>query len=574
MQKEWVEPAPVNPALIETLAGRLNLLPLVAEILLRRGLDEPAARAFLQPVSPRFRPYTDLPGAQVAGERLAQAVRRGERVAVYGDYDVDGLSATALLVEFIRSRGGIADAYLPNRLENGYGLHAPAVEAIAASGAGLLVTVDCGITASAEVALARSRGLEVVVTDHHEAGDMVPDASVVVNPKLGTDEDFRSLAGVGVAFQVARAAAAALGEQDQERMRRFLDLVALGTVADVVPLIGENRLLVRAGLAVLNRGQRLGLKALAQAAGLGDRSITSVDVAFRLGPRLNAAGRLGDARQGLELLLAQDAAEAETLAAFLQEQNQARQGLEQEVLAQAEAQISAQPELPRVLVAVGRDWPAGVVGLAASRLCDRYGRPSFVLTREQTHLRGSARSVTGFPLHEVLAGLTGLLRQWGGHELAAGLALNEDNLGAFNQALQAAAAERLAGEILAPRLRLDAAATIADLSLRLISELRQFEPYGYLNPRPLLVFKGLEVCLPPRLAGEKHLKLKLADGRGRYLDAIGFGMGQRVSEAALHNLIDLAGFASENVWNQTSTLQVEIKDFRPTTAAGSGGKGR
>lgn len=572
MKKQWMDPAPVNPERIEALARALNVLPLVAEILLRRGLDEERARLFLQPPAPRFRPYTDIPGAEAAGQRLAQAVRGGERIAVYGDYDVDGLSATALLLEFIRSRGGTADAYLPHRMENGYGLHAAAVEAIAASGARLLVTVDCGITAAVEVALARARGLDVVVTDHHEAGAQLPDALVIVNPKLGTDADLRSLAGVGVAFQVARAAAAALGEQDPEQMRRFLDLVALGTVADVVPLLGENRLLVRAGLAVMNRGQRLGLRALARTAGLGDRPIGSVDVAFRLGPRLNAAGRLGDARQGLELLLAQDAAGAEALAAFLQEQNQARQGLEQEVLAQAEAQIEAQPELPRVLLAVGRDWPTGVVGLAASRLCEKYGRPCFVLTREQQHLRGSARSVAGFPLHEVLAGVAGLLRQWGGHELAAGVSLGEDNLGAFDTALQAEAANRLAGVTLAPRLSLDALAGVADLSPRLIAELRQFEPFGFQNPRPLLAFTGLEVCLPPRVAGEKHLKLKLRDSRGRFLDAIGFGLAQRVSDAALHNLIDIAGFASENVWNQTSTLQVEIKDFRSSTTGG--GKGR
>jgi single-stranded-DNA-specific exonuclease len=571
MKKQWIDPVLIDPAQTEALTRQLQVLPLVAEILLRRGLAGQSAQMFLQPVSPRFRPYTDLPGAEAAGQRLAQAVRLGERVAVYGDYDVDGLSATALLLEFIRSRGGVADGYLPHRLENGYGLHASAVEAIAATGARLLVTVDCGITAAAEVALARERGLDVVVTDHHEASAKMPEASVLVNPKLGTDADFRALAGVGVAFQVARAAAAALGEQDSEPLRRFLDLVALGTVADVVPLLGENRLLVRAGLAVMNRGQRLGLRALARAAGLGDRPIGSVDVAFRLGPRLNAAGRLGDARQGLDLLLAQDAVEAETLATFLQEQNQTRQGLEQEVLAQAEAQIGAKPDLPKVLVAVGREWPAGVVGLVASRLCDKYGRPCFVLTREHAHLRGSARSVAGFPLHEVLSGLSSLLRQWGGHELAAGLALEDDNLGAFETAVQAAAADRLAGETLTPRLSLDAVAGIEDLSPRLISELRQFEPFGYHNPRPLLAFQGLEVCLPPRLAGEKHLKLKLRDNHGRFLDAIGFGLGQRISEAALHNLIDIAGFASENVWNQTTTLQVEIKDFRPTT---DGGKGR
>ncbi|MEW6516055.1 MAG: single-stranded-DNA-specific exonuclease RecJ [candidate division FCPU426 bacterium] len=564
MKKLWIEPSAIDALQTESLARRLNVLPLVAQILLRRGLNEETAPDFLRPTAPRFRSYTDLPGAEAAGNRLAEAVKRNERIAVFGDYDVDGISATALMLEFIRSRGGTAEAYLPHRLENGYGLNAPAVQEMAASGAKLLVTVDCGITASTEVALARERGLEVLITDHHEPGAETPQANLVVDPKIGSDPDWKSLAGVGVAFQVVRAAAAALGEKDPEALRRFLDLVALGTIADVVPLVGENRLLVRAGLVVINRSQRIGLAALARAAGLKDKPVTSLDVAFRLGPRLNAAGRLGDARRGLDLLLAHDAEDAQNLAAFLHSQNQERQNLEQAVLAQAEAHIAAAPDLPSVLIAVGKDWPAGVVGLVASRLCDKYGRPSIIFTQEKNLLRGSARSIPGFPLHQVLPGLEGLLQQWGGHELAAGVKLEEGRLDAFAAAMQAEASIRLGAETLAPRLRLEANSEIGELNPRLISELRQFEPFGCQNPRPLLGFKRLKLCLPPRVVGEKHLKFKVTDDRGRYLDAIGFGLGHRAEEAALHNLIDIAGYASENVWNQSTTLQVEIKDFRPS----------
>jgi single-stranded-DNA-specific exonuclease len=560
--KRWILPPPLQTEQIETFSRQLGILPLTAAILINRGMTEiGSAQNFMDAGGKRFRDFRDLPGALEAGQLLADAIQKHELIAVFGDYDVDGITSAALMAEFIRLRHGHVTVQLPDRNAHGYGLNAEFVKATAAAGARLLVTVDCGVTAVDEIALARSLGLKTLVTDHHEPGVNLPGADVIVNPKVSGPKDLHILAGVGVALQVIRAASHALGE-NPEILRRHLDLVALGTVADVVPLIGENRLLTRAGLSVINRGHRLGLKALVRAADLGTEPLSSTHLAFRLAPRLNAAGRMGDARHSLDLLLADDANQAEELALLLNRENSRRQTLEQDIIAEAETQLSRRGALPLVIVISGPQWPLGVMGLVASKICEKYHRPCFILSESDSTARGSGRSIPGFPLYPALAKVSDLLEKWGGHEMAAGVTLKLSQRAAFDEAMQAIAAPLLLPELLQPALAIDACNTLEDLNPHLIKELKAFEPFGFGNVRPVFMIDKLKLCQPARVVGERHLKLKLTDGRGHFMDAIGFGLASRFDELSASGFWDVAGQVSENVWNGVTSLQIEIKDFR------------
>ncbi|MBN1595351.1 single-stranded-DNA-specific exonuclease RecJ, partial [candidate division FCPU426 bacterium] len=556
MTKRWIFPSPIGDEKIKSLMHALDVSPLTAAVLANRGYDGEDAKHFWDATGLRFRHFTDLPGAALAGERIKSAIQAKEQIMVFGDYDVDGITSAAMLAEFIRRQGGGCGVLLPNRLLEGYGLSQKAVAGAVQAGTRLLITVDCGITAQEEIAYARRQGVDVLVVDHHEAGEGLPEATVIVNPKVTGPEEMKILAGVGVTLQVVRAAAHALGEQNEEHLRRYLDLVALGTVADVVPLTGENRLLTRAGLAVINRGQRLGLRALAHAAGLGPGTMTSMDLAFRLAPRINAAGRLGDAQAAFDLLLTQDAETAEARARFLCQQNSKRQTLEQDVLEKAELQIQSLHSLPEFLVVHGEAWPIGVVGLTASRLCEKYQRPCFVLCVQNGFAKGSGRSVEGVSLHAALKQNSKLLENWGGHDLAAGITLAVGNMERFQEAMQKYAGERGRAEDRQPMLKIDACTTLKSLNPRLVRELKRFEPHGFRNARPLFAWPGLRVCLPPRVVGEKHLKFKVEDEKRRACDAIAFGMAARAEEIEMNNLVDIVGHASENVWNQNTTLQI------------------
>ncbi|NTV52098.1 MAG: single-stranded-DNA-specific exonuclease RecJ [Candidatus Firestonebacteria bacterium] len=563
VRKRWqIKPDPA-PATVAALAQSLGVLPLTARVLMNRGLtDSETAGLYLAPTGSRFLDFHQLPGVLEAGRLIAEAIRSKTGIAVFGDYDVDGITAAAVMTEFIQDRGGRVRILLPDRLHDGYGLNTKAFETLADQGVRLLVTVDCGITALAEVARARELGLSVVITDHHEPGNSLPAAQAVVNPKIAGPEAFRHLAGVGVALQVVRAAAEALGEENHEPLRKYLDLVALGTVADVVPLLGENRMLTRAGLAVINRGGRPGLTALIRAAGLEMGKLTSQDLAFKLAPRLNAAGRIGDPQLSYRLLMTPAPKEAEDLAGQLNELNARRQALEKNVIAQALEQLPDAPNLPWALVAAAPDWPLGVLGLAASKLCERHHRPCFVLSRQEEGWRGSGRSISGFPLHTILDSLAPLLSKWGGHELAAGVSLPLENLEAFKLALAAEAEKRLTGENLIPELTVDAQVRLEELTPRLCRELSRLEPFGFQNFRPILAAEKVRLAAPARVVGERHLKLKVKDGQGRPLDVIGFGWGECAADLSPDKPLDIAGHLVENIWNQTTTLQMELKDLR------------
>jgi single-stranded-DNA-specific exonuclease len=517
--------------LVGQVSSRHGLPPLIARLLLNRGLSDPQeVLAFLEPTLDRLATPFGLPDLGAAADRLARAVRQREPLAVYGDYDADGLTATCLLTQFFQELGLPCFPYIPDRLEEGYGLNQRALEELA-SKARLLVTVDCGISDAAEVAWAQEHGIEVIITDHHELPPELPPALAVVNPKRGgADYPFEMLAGVGVALLLALAVRARLREEGwfknhpEPNLKNYLDLVVLGTAADVVPVLGENRILVRQGLKVLEETRRPGLLALKEASGLNGKTVTFRDLGFRLAPRLNAAGRLGQAQGALQLLLATDLGQARAQARILNEFNRRRQSLEQEVLNQALRLIRQQGWEQRPVLVLGREgWHPGVLGIAAARLAEQFHRPVALVSLKDGLGKGSARSIEGYHLFQGLTACRRHLVKFGGHEAAAGFTVAEENLADLQEALEEAFLAQVGEARLRPTLKVDAAVDLFDLDRNFYKHLERLRPFGPGNPEPIFVCQAVE-CLTSRVVGERHLKVQLAQGQA-VLEAIAFDQG-------------------------------------------------
>jgi single-stranded-DNA-specific exonuclease len=529
-KKRW-QLYPEQPEVEAEVMARHGLPRLVARILVNRGLaaaDD--INAFLDPALERLHPPFGLPDLEIATRRLGQAVRQGEPVAVYGDYDADGLTATALLHQFFQDLGLPCFSYIPDRLTQGYGLKQEALEELAAR-ARLLVTVDCGSSDLEEVAWARARGLEVIVTDHHEVPPELPQALAVVNPKRrGHAYPGGDLAGVGVALLLALGLRAELRDSGwfarhrEPNLRSYLDLVALGTAADVVPLVGENRILVRQGLKVLEESRRPGIIALKEIVRLQDQPISYQDVVFRLAPRLNAAGRMGQARCALELLLSDDLAQARVQARYLDNLNRQRQSLEAAVLKEAKALMRRQDLASRpVLVLAGEGWHPGVIGIVASRLAEDYHRPVALVSLDNGRGRGSARSIEGFHLFQGLSACRQALKKYGGHAAAAGFEVEAAHLPALQDLLEAAFHEQIGAAPPRPSLKVDAEAEPHHLNAPFYRHLETLRPFGPGNPAPVVVCPAVE-CVASRVVGDRHLKVQLARD-GHLLEAIAFDRG-------------------------------------------------
>ncbi|MFZ2088274.1 MAG: single-stranded-DNA-specific exonuclease RecJ [Desulfobaccales bacterium] len=534
-RKVW-QVYPERPEVLQKVSSRHNLPPLIARLLLNRGLSAPEdVLAYLEPNLERLASPFGLPDLDVAAARLAQAVRRREPVMVYGDYDADGLTAASLLTQFFQELGLPCLTYIPDRLTEGYGLNQPAM-AKAAAQARLLVTVDCGVSDAAEVTWARDHGLEVIVTDHHELPPELPPALAVVNPKRGgAAYPFGMLAGVGVALLLALGVRARLREEGwfkshpEPNLGNYLDLVALGTAADVVPVLGENRILVRQGLKVMADTRRPGLLALKEVAGMNGKTVTFRDLCFRLAPRLNAAGRLGQALGALHLLLATDMEQARTQARILNELNRQRQSLEGEVLKQAQGLIRRQGLDRRAVLVLGQEgWHPGVLGIVASRLAEEFHRPVAMVSLKDGLGKGSARSIEGYHLFQGLQACGQHLLKFGGHEAAAGFSLLEENLPALQEALEEAYISQLGEVRLRPTLKVDAAVALLDLNQSFYQHLERLRPFGPGNPEPIFVCDTVE-CLASRVVGERHLRVQLSQG-GVVMEAIAF------DQAPLHPL--------------------------------------
>ena len=534
-RKVW-QAFPERLDLVQQMSFHHGLPPLIARLLLNRGLADPEEiLAFLDPGLERLASPFDLPDLDVAAARLARAVRRSEPLVVYGDYDADGLTAASLLTQFFQELGLPCTTYIPDRLTEGYGLNQPALEKLAAQ-ASLLVTVDCGVSDVAEVAWARDHGLEVIVTDHHELPPELPPALAVVNPKrAGEAYPFEMLAGVGVALLLALGVRARLREEGwfkthpEPNLRGYLDLVALGTAADVVPILGENRILVREGLKVLGETRRPGLLALKEVAGMNGKTVSFRDLCFRLAPRINAAGRLGQALGALQLLLATDLNQARSQARILNELNRRRQSLEGEVLEQAKGLIRQQALDRRPVMVLGREgWHPGVLGIVAARLAEEFHRPVALVGLKEGIGKGSGRSIPGYHLFQGLEACRQYFLKFGGHEAAAGFVIRQENLAALQADLEETFLAQTGELQLRPTLKVDAAVEFSDLDQGFYQHLERLRPFGPGNPEPVFMCEGVE-CLTSRVVGERHLKVQLSQG-GVVMEAIAF------DQAPLHPL--------------------------------------
>ncbi len=552
------------------LARTLGVAPLLAGLLIRRGCGTPeAARTFLDaPLEALYDPR-EMRGMDAAVQRLRAAVARREPILVCGDYDVDGVSGMALLVAGL-TRAGAEVAYaVPRRLEHGYGLPVQIVEQAAAAGIRLLLTVDHGIAAHEAVARARERGMDVIVCDHHLPPPTLPPATAILNPRqAGCAYPFKELCGVGIAFKLLQAL---FGPGASEELWPLLDLVALGTIADLVPLLGENRILVTHGLVRLAATSRPGLRALAEVAGIplsGPRGVPAGRVAFGLAPRINAAGRLDDAAAAVRLLLTQDPAEARALAAELDRQNRERQELEGTILADALAQADAVHDLhrDRAIVLASPTWHPGVIGIVAARLVERFGRPTALIATGGSEARGSARSAAGWHIADALGRCADLLLHYGGHRAAAGFALRPDRIEAFRARFLALAAQELSEDDLVPTLVAEAEVGLGAVDLPLADGLARLGPYGVGNPEPVLVARRLQVMQGPRLVGQNHLKMKVRQSPQdrEPVQAIGFNLGPFADQLnrQASPWVDLAFVPERNVWNDREILQLRVKDLR------------
>jgi single-stranded-DNA-specific exonuclease len=563
-KKRWV---PRDPAPADFIAAMRGYPPLVAELLYQRGLrDQRSAEAFLAVDYKRdiHDPFL-LKGMDAAARRVAAAIAEGDPIAVYGDFDTDGVTAVTLLMQAVAAMGGDIRPYIPHRMREGYGLNTEAVDQLAAEGVRVLITVDCGISNVREVAHAQARGLDVIVTDHHTPPAVLPDAHALVNPKqLGCEYPFKQLVGVGIAYKLVQALVR-LGVKMPLRSRDLLDVVALGTVTDMGPLVGENRVLVRAGLDSINATQRPGLRALIVAAGLVQGKITSSDISFMLGPRLNAAGRIDDAVLAYKLLLADDFTTAQQLAADLNQANRQRQELTREVQKAARDQIDALGKQDnRIVILDGAGYPAGVVGLVAAKLVEEIGRPVLLLERGEVTSRGSARSVPGFNIIDALATCEDLFVRYGGHSAAAGFTIANERLDELEERLLRYAEAHLPEDLLSPALEIDAEVPLGALTWELQDQLLALEPFGQANPQPVLMSRRVHVAGAwARGVEGQHLKLRLDDGQGGPThEAIAFRLGNLVGYFERYPWLDIAYTFGVNEWNGNRTLQLNIKDLR------------
>jgi single-stranded-DNA-specific exonuclease len=538
------------------LVRELGLSETLAAVLVRRGYGDPhRARAFLAAELPGHDPFA-LGDMADACESVRRAVAAGKRICVHGDYDADGICATALAVLVLRELGADVSWHLPSRFDEGYGVGSQTLTRLAGEGVGLVLTVDCGVTAVEEVVHARGLGLEVVVTDHHRAGPELP-SCLVVGPYRG-DYSFRELCGTGVVWKLGQALLGA----DSEALARHLDLVAVATVADVVPLVDENRALAVAGLRQLARTQKPGLRELMRTARVDPASVDAGAIGFRLAPRLNAAGRLCRPEAALELLLTDEREAAVRLAAQLEELNRDRQAVEQRILREATEAIEEWPEARRrrrAYVVAGEGWHEGVIGIVASRLVERYNRPVVLIAGTEAEWKGSGRSIPSFDLHDGLRRCAGHLERWGGHAAAAGLSIKPERVEAFAEAFGAVADARIGEDDLCPSTTVDALVHGSELTLDLCAELARLAPFGLGNPNVTLLLAGCEVVEPATVGEGKHLRFRVrADGRDSG-SAIAFRLGPQLDRLRRVGHYDVAFKLEANQWNGTVAPQLNVR---------------
>lgn len=569
---------PHDATMIRRLSDQLQVSPLLAQVLIARGMsDAEAARAFLNAKLSDLNDPALLPGVEAAADAIVRALQQKRRITIYGDYDVDGVTGTSILWHCLQLCGGRVDYYIPCRMEEGYGLNQAAIRQLHEEDPQrLLVSVDCGIASVREAALAKELGLELIITDHHTLGEQLPDAAVLVHPRLpGSEYPFGELCGAGVAFKVAWAICQRLGDgkKASPRMRDFLQsavgLAAVGTVADVVPLQAENRVIVRYGLQSLRGMGSPGLKALLQVAKLADKeALRADDIAFGIGPRINAAGRLGQARLAVELLTTEDPERAGQLAAWLDQLNDNRKTVERRILRQAKDMVEENSawQQHKTLVLAHHEWHPGVIGIVASRVAEEFDKPAILIAlKDDGTGTGSGRSFAGFQLYDALDACRGHLLQFGGHKAAAGLKLQAGNVEAFRESLAAWAAEHFHPTAEDTQLRIDAEVLLSEVNLRAVTELDRLGPFGAANPTPRFMASYVELAEPPKTMGEgaRHLSVRIRQ-QGTVLRGVAFGRAEWAEEMAkVGGPLHISFQPNINTFQGMNRVELQLIDWKP-----------
>jgi single-stranded-DNA-specific exonuclease len=582
MHRRWLVNK-TNPDYIKYLSEAASISPVLAQILINRGIKTfGEVDSFLNPRISLLSDPFDIDGIKTACDRILSAAKKGEKVLVHGDYDVDGLSATAIILSTLKTLGICCSSFIPHRMKHGYGFNLSSLKEAKQTGASLIITVDCGITSFEATAQCRKEGIDIIITDHHEpalrevapprggrvregvAGDdfLLPDAFAVINPKIsGLQSPSANLSGSGVAFKLAHALAMSAGCDSEAVIYDLLDLAALGTMADFVPLTGENRLIVKEGLKLIEKGTRPGLQALKTVSNIDGKTIKSGLLLFTVIPRINAAGRISDSNKVPNLLLTDSESEAIEIASWLDKLNKERQRIEEEVYQQALSMLKNKGLSP-VVVLSSEGWHSGVIGIVASRITEEFFRPAILLSVEGNIARGSARSIPSFDMFRALAGSKKFLNKFGGHKQAAGLELEPRDISSFEGCVNRIANEMLTESDFVPSLGIDADVDLSDISFNLTREFEMLEPFGSGNPAPLLGSKRLEVLFP-KIVKENHLKMKLRQ-KNQSLDAIGFNMASFLEKLSVSTTVDAVYTPLVNEWDGVRNLQLNLKALRPS----------
>jgi single-stranded-DNA-specific exonuclease len=562
---QWCVANTLEKAKAEQLAEALSVPQIIANILVNRGVETyDQARLFFSPDWNDLHDPFLIQDMAKAVQRILDALRNNERLFIYGDYDVDGITSVSLITLFLRSQGGNVVYYIPDRIKEGYGLSELGIDQAIKSGATLLITVDCGITAVDEVGMAMDKGIDVIISDHHEPAREIPNAIAILDPKReGCQYPFKQLAGVGVAYKLIQAIGIKLGLPDED-IRRYIDLVALGSAADIVPMIDENRVLVYKGLEKLNRLDRVGIHALVESSGLLGKKIGTGQVIFILAPRINAVGRLGDAERAVKLLVTNSYQQAREIAGILEIENRQRKSIDEETYQEAIGMIESDPDYNKSLTVVlsKEGWHPGVIGIVASRIVEKIYRPTIMIAVEDGIGKGSARSISNFDIHAALKECEEHLQGYGGHRYAAGLTIALDKIDIFRELFEQVASRVLMKEDLIQKIYIDAEIHLTDINDRLMRLLNRFSPFGPQNMRPVFMSRNLKVVGSPRIVGRNHLKFKVQQGNDVF-DAIGFDLGDLYYR--LHpgeSSLDMVYVIEENHYNGQVRKQLRVKDLR------------
>ncbi len=560
-EKEWIFPSEnIDEELVCEYAKTFEIPKIVARVLINRGFtDINETKKFLDKNSSSFYSAFLLRDMDKAVERINKAIENNEKVVVYGDYDVDGITSTALVVEFLRSCGVETDYYIPDRKDEGYGINKKAIDKIAKDGATLLISVDTGITAYEETKYAKALGIDVIITDHHECKDTLPEAIAVINPKRNDSEyPFKDLAGVGVAFKLVCAAS---GKSEGEILSQYADIVALGTIADVVSLKDENRIIAARGMEKIAENPNIGLSAVISTLSLKQKWNNCAVVSYSLAPRLNAAGRMSNAKSAVELLLTRDEEKAEELAVKLDEENKTRQQVEKKIFEQAVEMLNDYDiSKKKVLVLAKRDWHHGIIGVVASRLCEKYNKTCILISIEDEWCKSSGRSAEGFNLYDALTECSDILEKFGGHAYAAGFSIKEEYIKELDRRLNDFAGKHETGEII-PKLMIDSLINIEDIDASVIQKTQVLAPYGAGNKAPIFALMDVTIADIRPLSEGKHARI-LVESYGKLFETIAFGGGSIVNEYRVGDTIDVAGELNINLYNGQTRLQMIVSGIR------------